>query len=52
MKEEDPWDKTQLPGKGEHLFSLSWGACPEHSTNDHSKTGILTEPLKAFLQIG
>jgi hypothetical protein len=49
MKEEDPWDKTHLPGKRDHLFSLSWGACTENATNNHSKTGILTQPLKAFL---
>jgi hypothetical protein len=52
MKEEDPWDKTQLPGKGEDLLSLSRRACAENTTNDNSKTCILTEPLKAFLQIG
>jgi hypothetical protein len=51
MKEEDPWDKTHLPGKREHLFSLSWGTCTENATNNHSKTGILTEPLKAFLKV-
>jgi len=48
MKEEDPWDKIQLPGKGQDLLSLSRIACAEYTTNDHSKTGILTEPLKAF----
>lgn len=52
MKEEDAWDKAQLPGKSEHLLSLSRMACAENTANDHSKTRILAEPLKAFLQIG
>jgi hypothetical protein len=30
MKEEDPWDKTHLPGKREDLFSLSGGMRREH----------------------
>ena len=52
MKEQNAWDKAHLPGKREDLLSFSRRACAENTTNDHSKTCVLAEPLKAFLQIG
>src|SRR4029453_7461432 len=49
VNKQNAWDKAHLLGKREHLFSLSWGACTENATNNDPKTGILTQPLKAFL---
>jgi hypothetical protein len=49
VNKQNARDKAHFPGKSEHLFSLSRGASTENATNNHSKTGKLTEPLKAFL---
>src|SRR5439155_27302169 len=49
VNKQNAWDKDHLLGKREHLFSVLWGACTENATNNNSKTGILTEPWKAFL---
>src|SRR5204863_1321173 len=48
VNKQNASDKAHLLRKREHLFSLSLGACTENATNNDSKTGILTEPLKAF----
>ena len=51
MKKQNASNEAHLPGKREDLFGLMGRTRAENATNDHSKTRMLTKPLKALLQV-
>src|SRR5262249_26220499 len=51
VQQQNARDETHLLRKRDDLFGLMGRTCAENTTNNHSKTRMLTKPLKALLQV-
>ena len=51
MHEKHAGAKTKLTDKGEDFVSLGWRTCADDRADEHFKTGMVPQPLQAFLQV-